>query len=184
MTLLYKKKAHNRNVNARLRVKLGTCLVVILMFSGLSACATHSSLKAASDNEAKVDLFSLSVDAQRAYQESRWFDAVRLYQEIVHHVPGDATAWFRLANTYAQQGAYDRAIHAYEESLKYDRDQSKAWFNLSTAYVLHARSAMQKSRLLLSVGDPASEMIQQRMDTLDALVLEKVKTAVVYQTGR
>ena len=167
-----------------IRARLGTCIVIIMMMSGLHACATNSVLKTAGQSDSKVDLFSLSVDAQLAYQESRWFDAVRLYQEIVHYVPGDATAWFRLANTYAQQGAYDRAIHAYEESLKYDSDQSKAWFNLSTAYVLHARSAMQRSRLLLAAGDPARQMIQQRMDTLDALVLGNVDDAGVYQTRR
>ena len=167
-----------------MRVKLATCIVVLMMLSGLSACATNSVMNTAEKSVSSVDLFSLSVDAQLAYQESRWFDAVRLYQEIVHHVPKDATAWFRLANTYAQQGSYDRAIHAYEESLKYDVDQAKAWFNLSTAYVLHARSAMQRSRLLLASGDPGKQMIQQRMDTLDAVVLGSVDSAGVYETSR
>ena len=171
-------------VRGDIRSRIGTRIVIIMVLSGLNACATSSAIERADQSEPKVDLFSISVDAQRAYQESRWFDAVRLYQEIVHYVPGDATAWFRLANTYAQQGAYDRAIHAYEESLKYDSDQSKAWFNLSTAYVLHARSAMQRSRSLLAAGDPAKQMIQQRMDTLDALVLGDVDTAGVYQTRR
>ena len=171
-------------IRGDMRAKLGTCIVVLMMLSGLNACATNSAMNTAEKSAPSVDLFSLSVDAQLAYQESRWFDAVRLYQEIVHHVPKDATAWFRLANTYAQQGAYDRAIHAYEESLKYDVDQTKAWFNLSTAYVLHARSAMHRSGLLLAAGDPAKQMIQQRMDTLDALVLGSVDSAGAYQTRR
>ena len=53
-------------------------------------------------------------------------EAVQLYQRVVERVPNDADAWFRLANTYAQQGAYERAIHAYETSLFNNSQQPKA----------------------------------------------------------
>lgn len=117
-----------------------------------------------------VDLFELSVDAQRAYRESRWTEAVALYQRIVEHVPADAAAWFHLANTYAQQGAFDRAIYAYEQSLKYNSEQPKAWFNLSTAYLMQAQSAMRQSYVLMRADNTSRSMVEQRMSALDVLV--------------
>ena len=155
-------------------VKVQICLVCMMLLIGLNACATQSAALSVNQSGGGVDIFSLSVDAQRAYQQSRWFDAVRLYQEIVEHVPGDSTAWFRLANTYAQQGAYEHAVHAYEQSLLHDNEQPKAWFNLSTAYLLHAQSAMQHSQAHLASGDPARELIQRRMRMLDDLVLGRI----------
>lgn len=152
------------------------CIAIMVMLLGLSACTINPLSSKNIDDVVKVDLFLLSVDAQRAYQQSRWFDAVRLYQQIVEHVPADASAWFRLANTYAQQGAYERAIYAYEQSLTHNSEQPKAWFNLSTAYILHAKGAMEHSRIRLAAEDPARKVIQHRMNELNNLVLGVTKT--------
>ena len=64
-------------------VKVQLCLVCMMLLIGLNACATQSAALSVNQSGGGVDIFSLSVDAQRAYQQSRWFDAVRLYQEIV-----------------------------------------------------------------------------------------------------
>jgi len=117
----------------------------------------------------------VSVEAQRAYQESRWLDAVRHYQQIVEHVPADAVAWFRLANTYAQQGAFERAIFAYEQSLTHDDEQPKAWFNLSTAYLLNAQSAMQQARERMHDDDPVKSMLDVRLMSLSSLIHTRVE---------
>jgi len=93
-----------------------------------------------------------------------------LYQRIVEHVPADAAAWFHLANTYAQQGAFDRAIYAYEQTLKYNSEQPKAWFNMSTAYLMHAQSAMRQSYVLMRADNTSRSMVEQRMSALDVLV--------------
>ena len=142
----------------------------LLSLSVLSGCAGIRSPSDAKQQAPVADLFVLSVNAQRAYQESRWLEAVTLYQQIVEHVPGDAVAWFHLANTYAQQGAFDRAIHAYEQSLKHDSDQPKAWFNLSTAYLMHAHSAMRQSHGRMRVDNESRSMVEQRMSALGELV--------------
>ena len=138
--------------------------------SGRVHPAAHIYPSGNTQHSSPVDLFELSVDAQRAYRESRWTEAVALYQRIVEHVPADAAAWFHLANTYAQQGAFDRAIYAYEQSLKYDSEQPKAWFNLSTAYLMHAQSAMRQSYVLMRADNTSRSMVEQRMSALDVLV--------------
>lgn len=114
--------------------------------------------------------YNLRQQAARAYQESRWIEAVRLYQNVVEQVPTDADAWFRLGNTYAQQGAFQRAIHAYENSLTHNSEQPKAWFNLSTAYLLNAQSAMRSAHAQLRSGDPAKGLIAERLHSLNGLV--------------
>jgi len=115
-------------------------------------------------------LFALSSRADTAYAESRWIDAVRSYQRVVEQVPQDATAWFRLGNTYAQQGAYDRAIHAYETSILHDANQPKPWFNLSTTYLLKAQNSMRRAHQRLRAGDPARHIIDKRLEHLGLLV--------------
>ena len=145
-------------------------LFSLLSLGVLSGCAGTRSPSDYAHNAPAVDLFLLSVNAQRAYQESRWLEAVRLYQQIVEHVPEDAAAWFHLANTYVQQGAFDRAIHAYEQSLKQNSEQPKAWFNLSTAYLMHAQSAMRQSHTRMRVDNASRTMVEQRMSALGDLV--------------
>lgn len=152
-------------------------IVFISTMSVATGCAMNSQ-SAMGKSKPGVDLFMVSVNAQKAYQQSRWLDAVRLYQEIVEHVPSDAIAWFRLANTYAQQGAFERAIHAYEQSLHHDNEQPKAWFNLSTAYLLNAQSAMQQAHARMRVGDPARVMITARVKTLENLIHGRVEEGV------
>ena len=160
------------------RATRGLLLGVSLMTAG---CATSTSVSTPSGNPAnslprvsqnsgKEDLFQLSVNAQRAYQESRWTEAVRFYQELVERVPGDAQAWFRLANTYAQQGAYERAVYAYEQSLSNDNNQPKAWFNLSTAYLLRAKAAAEQSQVRMTNDPSAKAQLNYRMQTLDELI--------------
>ena len=116
------------------------------------------------------DAFALSKRAENAYDESRWIDAARDFKRLTELVPRDANAWFRLGNTYAQQGAYERAIHAYEQSVAFDADQPKPWFNLSTAYLLNAQSAMNRAHSRLRPGDPARALIEQRLTVLESLI--------------
>lgn len=159
---------------------LVTLLSVLIVVSG---CAITQQANQGSSNEESVDLFLLSVDAQRAYQESRWLDAVRLYQQIVEHAPSDAIAWFRLANTYAQQGAFERAVYAYEQSLSFDSEQPKAWFNLSTVYLLNAQSSMRQSHERMRTGDPARELIDVRLELIGKLLHGRMEESVLTRVG-
>lgn len=152
-------------------------LVAAILSGG---CATVPSNAPSSGSDSRADptattldsraVFELSEQADRAYRESRWIDAVRDYQQLTEQVPHDAYAWFRLGNTFAQQGAYERAIHAFETSLTHDSEQPKPWFNLSTAYLLNAQSAMGRAHARLRPDDPARHLIEQRMDFLGELI--------------
>jgi len=150
------------------RVICGTLLAAAVVSGGCVSAPSAPAVESAPAESSAV--FELSRQADRAYRESRWIDAVRDYQRLTEEVPRDAYAWFRLGNTYAQQGAYDRAIHAFETSLTHDAEQPKPWFNLSTAYLLNAQSAMGRARSQLRSDDPARLLIEQRMDVLGKLV--------------
>ena len=155
-------------------------VVCISLFA--SACATTSTdtqQGSSGSGNASEDVFILSQNAQRAYTQSRWMEAVQLYQRVVERVPNDADAWFRLANTYAQQGAYERAIHAYETSLFNNSQQPKAWFNLSTAYLLNAQSAMRQSYDRMRSNDPARAMIDTRLVALGDLLHGRIEDSVI-----
>ena len=165
----------------RTRVIDGTrTLALVALFSLFaSACSTTSD---GSQRSKKVgikipaeDVFALSQEAQTAYTQSRWIEAVTLYQRLVEYVPNDADAWFRLGNTYAQQGAYERAIHAYESSLANNSEQPKAWFNLSTAYLLNAQTAMRQSYDGMRSNDPARALIDERLVALGDLLHGRIE---------
>ncbi|MFK7860494.1 MAG: tetratricopeptide repeat protein [Granulosicoccus sp.] len=150
-------------------------VVPVLLIVLVSACSTLGGQHNRAKENPSIDLFMVSVNAQRAYQESRWLDAVRLYQQIVEHVPSDAVAWFRLANTYVQQGAFERAVHAYEQSLLHDSEQPKAWFNLSTAHLLKAQTAMKEAATRMLGNDPARVMLNDRLQMLGELIHKRVE---------
>lgn len=155
-------------------------LICVLVLSlSLAGCASSGKDINAGTQASSDDLFMLSVEAQRAYTQSRWIDAVRLYQQIVERAPTDSIAWFALANTYAQQGAFERAVYAYEQSLNYNPEQPKAWFNLSTAYLLNAQLAMQKSQQRMRASDPARTLVDRRMQVMQYLLHERFEEAIV-----
>lgn len=143
--------------------------LLLYLVSAASGCTTLNS--ALDENKsAHTDLFNMSVEAQRAYRESRWTDSVRLYQALVEKLPSDAFAWFYLANTYARQGAFDSATHAYETSLRLNNEQPKAWFNLSRVHLLNAQSALRQSTALMTTSDPGRLTIADNLIVLDDLI--------------
>lgn len=155
-------------------------LTLLLLTLSMTACGTFSGSSqpaASSQSVSSEDVFALSARAHTAYTQSRWIEAVKLYQRVVEHVPADADAWFRLGNTYAQQGAYERAIHAYETSLINESRQPKAWFNLSTAYLLNAQAAMRQSYDRMRSNDPARAMIDARLVALDRILHGRIEEA-------
>lgn len=161
----------NRLLHRSLAIVLGALLL------GLSACSStpSSTVLSLPAQSGSYDLFAASRKAEQAYQQSRFIEAVQLYQDIVERVPTDADAWFKLGNTYVQQGAYERAIHAYQRSLGNEDEQPKAWFNLSTAYLLHAQHAMRNAHEKLRPQDPARLLIQQRLLELEQVMHGRVE---------
>lgn len=162
------------------RRALGTLAVMGVMFVSSGCAGTpDQSLQQPASARSNQDVFALSAAAERAYQNSRWIDAVRHYETLTAELPRDAYTWFRLGNAYARQGDYSRAIPAYETSIGLDAHQPKPWFNLSSAYLLNARGAMLNAYESLRVGDPARRMIQQRISALDGLLHQRFED----QTG-
>jgi len=151
-----------------------TLAAVVLITTGGASSAPHKEPPSPySDN-----VFEMSADADRAYSASRWLEAARLYNRLSELVPQDAYVWFRLGNTYAQQGSYQQAINAYENSLSRNAEQPKPWFNLSTAYLLKAQVAMQKSWLQMRADDPARQMVASKLQMLKALMHSRIEDSI------
>lgn len=158
--------------------RLGFTLILVVLCAVGCSTTSGSPVVSLPGKSNQYDIFSASRQAAQAYEESRFIEAVQLYQNIVERVPNDADAWFRLGNTYVQQGTYDRAIHAYERSLSNESDQPKAWFNLSTAYLLYAQNAMRNAHDKMRVQDPARIVIQRRLEGLQSLVHGRIEGSV------
>ena len=177
--LLSLRAASSASLNKQVFYRLRSLAVIVCTSVLLFGCATQSGdtlrLPFESNKSSDEDLFVLSAKAQTAYSQSRWIEAVQYYQRVVERVPGDADAWFRLGNTYAQQGAYQRAIHAYERSLTNDSQQPKAWFNLSTAYLLNAQSALRQSYDHMRSSDPARAMVNAKLVALNELLHGRIE---------
>ena len=154
--------------------RLALALTLLVSLAGCAA-APLASGGAGSAAGYTDEVFALSAEADRAYRESRLIDAARHYQRLTERVPEDAYSWFRLGNTYARQGHYERATFAYERSVAHDPEQPKAWFNLSTAYLLGAQEAMRRAWSRLRTGDPARAMIGARLEGLEALIHERIE---------
>lgn len=155
-----------------------------LAFSALVGCAVEPPRERApdgiGDDSPRVrqqDVFALSSQADLAYSEGRWGDAVGLFEALTSQVPDDAHAWLRLANTYARQGAFDRAVVAYERSVRRDGSDPRAWFNLSTAYLVNAQHAMTRAWQAMRPEDPARAPIEARLDDLGKLMQARIDDA-------
>lgn len=164
-------------------------LRLIFLCLGLGACATNGSPGSEYQSSSRDadrytdDVFLLSASADRSYRESRWIDAARQYQQLTDRVPDDSYAWFRLGNTYAQQGAFEQAIHAYEASLARNAEQPKPWFNLSTVYLLNAQLAMTRAWEKMRPGDPARTMIERRLQSLNDLMHDRIEDMPLRTSG-
>lgn len=148
-------------------------LIILLAPVLLSACGgtpVKNVVSKPEKNPYSRNVFRLSELAEDAYQTARWSDAALFYQKLTKSVPSDAYVWFRLANTYVQNGDYKQAIDAYEKSIERDGLQAKPWFNLSTTYLLNAKAALLRSWDNLRSDDPARDLIMKRVSTLDALL--------------
>lgn len=168
-------------MSGRVAVRLAGIVLGAAVALGASGCASTGTTPARAAGAPVAgepwteDVFALSERADRAYREARWIEAARHYGELTDRVPQDAWTWFRLGNTFARQGDFERAVHAYEESLGRDAGQPKPWFNLSTAHLLRAQVAMTRAWSAMRPGDPARPMIERRLAALGELMHDRIE---------
>lgn len=76
-------------------------------------------------------------DANQAYSEARYADAVTLYQTIIADAPvltrAYAPVYYNLGNAHFKQGELSQAILAYERCLRLNPTDKNAKFNLRFA---------------------------------------------------
>ncbi|MEE9334676.1 MAG: tetratricopeptide repeat protein [Granulosicoccaceae bacterium] len=167
----------NSKIHTSKGVRCSALLAVMLL---ATACATTApqSPQMAKPAPYSDDVFEISALADKAYRASRWIEAAQYYNKLSELVPQDAYVWFRLGNTYAQQGAYQQAIGAYETSISRNAEQPKPWFNLSTAYLLKAQAAMQMSWSQMRADDPAKKLVATKLQMLNALMHSRIEDSI------
>jgi len=157
--------------------------LLLAVSSSITACNSLPHTPTGSVSESTIAVLELAEEADLAYRQGRWLQAAQHYQQLTEQVPSDAYAWFRLGNTQAQQGHYERAIQAYNESLQRNSDQPKPWFNLSTAYLLRAQFALQESLKNLRLEDPARSVVSRRLRQMDALLHDRIEDDLLSTRG-
>ena len=157
--------------------------IAILVLLLLSGCATmdqttlsdESQPATPSSTDSNSDPFAIAELADSAYARSQWLEAQRHYKTLTELVPDDAYAWFRLGNTHIRQGEITQATHAFEEALRRDPQYPKAWYNLATAHLLNAQHALRQTYHNLRQEDPGRLLAQQRLQTLDQLIYQRLE---------
>lgn len=85
-----------------------------------------------------VDLAATQRDADAAYAQGRFEEAVSGYHTLVQAIPDNAEFWYRMANAHARLGNTRQAATAYEQSVARDPTNARAWHNLGL--MLHRQS--------------------------------------------
>jgi len=87
--------------------------------------------------------YDLVANADKAYENGDFRSAELAYMELVHKMPNDPYAYFKLGNTFANQHKFDEALQAYYETLRRDETYIKAYNNIATVYLLKAEFSLQ-----------------------------------------
>ncbi len=140
-------------------------------------CAQLASAPDVIDNS----VFEVLGEADKAYNESRWREAERLYEQVTRKVPVDYYAWFRLANVQMHLGRLDGAIYNYKEAIKLNPTHAKTRYNLAVAYMLSAQAELEASHKAMRDEDPGKEIVQRRLAKLRDLVEDRYEAAAETQ---
>jgi len=117
-----------------------------------SACATANK---------KADVTEIRASAFNSYISGDHDTAMKLYRDLLQKAPGDADAWFRIGNIYANRQDAENAISAYDKSLALKPELAPAWRNLAIMRLRQARQALYNSQDNLPDDDPLKENNQK-----------------------
>lgn len=136
--------------------------IVAALSSGLvlAGCAS------AGKDRRLVNLVATQRQAELAYANGDWPQALADYQRLTKAAPKQAEYWFRLGNVQFRQGQLDSANQSYLQALQLDPKLSGAWYNLGIVRLREAEAAFVQGAQLGKPGDP---VLQRSIDMVDGI---------------
>ena len=133
------------------------------------------------------DLQNALEQADTAFGQQRWDDAIENYRSILSRSNALAVVNLQLAAASRRKGDYDSALAAYAALLKGDPDNSKAHVGIADTYVERGEAQTAEDGLIRAAQSPGTgrevfftigEMSFTRNDTLEAARWYKKATSV------
>ncbi len=113
-------------------IKSGLFAMSLALFFAVAYHAGHC--HAASPSESRGRLASLMCEADRAYAEGRFHDAIGLYTAALRLKPSDSSVFFGRAMAFEMTGNTPRALQDYWKALDCDPQNYKAIENIAGVY--------------------------------------------------
>jgi tetratricopeptide (TPR) repeat protein len=88
-----------------------------------------------------------SAQAQRAYDNGQWEEALAHYTRLAQQPLDNAEVFFRLGNLYARLGRLREAADSYEKVLAGNARHAKSWHNLGVVRTRQAIAALGQAQL-------------------------------------
>ena len=154
-------------------------VVLLLFYLLLSGCMQTMEKKEANQEslpEYSGDLIKLRMKADKAYQNKRYTEAVKLYRMLIAKDTKDAIVWFRLGNIYARTKQPKKAVEAYEKSVYMDSSLSKAWHNMGIVQLQQSANSFTQMAEIVTPRDPLYKKAQKMSRGTVALLTEKQKS--------
>jgi len=112
------------------------------------------------------DIYTLSKEAEIAFDNQEDAKAEQLYKGLVKQAPNDAENWFRLGNLYARTNHPDQAVETYQHALMLDGNNPKIWHNLGVVRLRQAWASLMQAEIL---APPDSDLYNRTHDMVKAL---------------
>ena len=122
-----------------------------------------------------VDVSTIMAQADQAYEQGDFAAAELAYLQVIAHAPDNASAQYRLGNTFARQQRYAEAIRAYQASLEQDAKQVHAYNNLATVYMYQAQAILASGVEHLPAEDGDTAQIKHMLWRLKKITPVKLR---------
>ena len=129
-------------------------LLSLIIFT--SACNVQNiQTDAEPEPEASLeDLITLRKNAEKAYQNADWENAIVFYEKMIKQVTKDAQPWFRIGNAHARLNRPVPALRAYQKALSLDSNNSKIWHNMGIVQLKLATNTFIEMQRHTTADDP------------------------------
>lgn len=103
----------------------------------------------------------------RAYQHSKYLDAISYYEHALRLYPEHYMARYNLGNIYVAYEDYEKAVECYTETLKYKRDFTKARIDLGIVLaekLYELDRAISEYKIVATAKPDMSRLKEQKED--------------------
>lgn len=111
-------------------------LLLIVMLGGCASLSDSTGVRKVLIRQQQADV---------AYEQGNWTEALIAYHDLLRDLPDDDEIWFRIGNSHARLDQSHDAIDAYRHVLMHDASHAKAWHNTGLMLMRQAQDAFIRS---------------------------------------